>query len=410
MQYDFDVIHKRTNSNSIKWDFMYEDGVLRQRKIGDDPFAVDEPLPMWVADMDFAVPKPVVNALVACAKNGIFGYTRPTDGYYKAIIDWMWRRHGWQIDPEWILTTAGVMPAICMLIQTFSEPGDKIIVQTPVFNPIFQAIEENGRVVAYNRLLNDNGRYLMDFDDLALKAAEPDTKMLILCSPHNPVGRVWSRAELHRLGEICHQHDVLIVSDEIHADLTYSWSSFTTFGTVDAAFNDRFILCNGPSKTFNLPGLQTANTIIPNKLLRDQFLVTLQKMNQLFGFNIFGTLALQTAYEQGEEWLTQLIAYLEANYDYLQTYLAEHLPQLTAVRPDALYLIWIDCHALGLDVETRRQLFFDEAKVHLTEGSTYGIEGDGFVRLNIACPRSVLTKALTRIHHAIKNLENRNEG
>ncbi|VAW42908.1 Cystathionine beta-lyase [hydrothermal vent metagenome] len=405
MEYDFDTIHQRTNSNSIKWDFMYKNGVLQQRKTGDDPLAADSLLPMWVADMDFAIPQPVIDALTYCAKNGIFGYSRPTDGYYESIINWMWRRHDWQVERDWILTTSGVMPAICMLIQTFTEPGDKIIVQTPLFNPIFQAIEENGRVVANNRLLYDNGRYLMDFADLATKAADPYTKMIILCSPHNPVGRVWSHAELHRLGEICTQHDVLIVSDEIHADLTYSWASFTTFGVVDAAFNNRFIFCSSPSKTFNLPGLQTANTIIPNKALREQFLLTLQKMNQLFGYNIFGILALQTAYEQGQEWLTQLIAYLETNYSYLQTYLAEHLPQLTAVRPDALYLIWIDCHALELDSKSLKSLFFEEAKVYLTEGSTYGIEGNGFVRLNIACPRPILTNALERIRHAVNRLD-----
>lgn len=405
MKYDFDKIHKRSKTNAIKWDFVAEKGRFQRREAGADPLAADELLPMWLADMDFPAPKPVIDALLKRARHGIFGYTRPGDSYYQAIINWMWQRHRWKVERDWILTTSGVMPAINMLVQTFTGPGDKVIIQTPAFNPFFEAVENNGRLIAGNPLRNEAGRYLMNFDDLAAKTADPRAKMIILCSPHNPVGRVWSREELHRLGVICQQNRVLIVSDEIHSDLTYSWGTFTTFGAIDETFNDRLILCNGPSKTFNLPGLKTANTFIPNPALREQFLITLRNLNELFSVSTFGTLALQTAYEQGEEWLRQLMVYLESNYRYLQGYVAQHLPQLEVVQPEALYLIWIDCCALGLDSAALKSLFFDKAKVYLEAGSTYGAGGDGFVRLNIACPRLILATALDRIRRAVNNLE-----
>jgi cystathionine beta-lyase len=405
MQYDFDKIHERTQTNSIKWDFIYENGVFHQREGGVDPLASNALLPLWLADMDFPTSRPVIDALVKRAQHGIFGYTMPAESYYEAIVGWMRQRHGWKVERDWILTTAGVMPTISMLIQTFTEPDDKVIIQTPVFHPFYQAIEDNGRVIARNPLRYEAGRYWMDFDDLEEKSTDPRAKMIILCSPHNPVGRVWTRKELQCLGDICQRNDLLIVSDEIHNDLVYSWATFTTFGAVDEAFNDRLILCNGPSKTFNMPGLKTSITFIPSETLRQQFLVTLRKLNQLFGVSTFGALALQTAYEQGEEWLEQLLAYLEANCVFLQAYVAQHLPQLCVIHPEALYLIWIDCRALGLDPQGLKRLLYNEANVYLEQGSTYGPEGDGFVRINIACPRTILEMALARIQVAVDRLK-----
>ena len=237
----------------------------------------------------------------------------------------------------------------------------------------------------------------MDFDDLEKKAADPRTKMIILCNPHNPVGRVWSRQELTRLGEICEKHDLLVVSDEIHCDLVYSWANFTTMGSVDDRLLDRLIVCNSPSKSFNLPALKTATTIIPNPVLREGFGTILRNLEQLFSTNVFGTLALQTAYEQGAPWLGQLRKYLEANYLFLDSYITEHIPDLRLQQAEGLYLVWIDCRNLGLDEEELKRLFVDQAKVLPVQGSTYGVEGEGFIRLNIACPRVVLEEALRRI-------------
>ncbi len=402
MHYDFDKIHHRGNTNSIKWDFVNKDGVYQERTVGADPLAPDELLPLGLADMDFPLPQPITAALVKRMQHGIIGYTRPTKTYYQAIINWIQRRTGWQVQRDWILTTSGVMPTINLLIQTLTEPGDQVIIQTPVFYPFYHSVQNNGRVLIHNQLQYQAGHYSIDFDDLAIKSAHPRAKMIILCSPHNPVGRVWSRAELYRLGKICHQNDLFIVCDELHSDLTYSWAKFTTFGAVDETFNDRLILCTGPSKAFNFPGLKTSLTIIPNKALREQFTITLRNLNELFGVNTLGTLALQTAYEQGQDWLTQLMTYLAANYHYLQMYLEQHLAQLKVVEPEALFLIWIDCRALGLEATALKQLFVDEAKVYVESGSIYGAEGDGFVRINIGCPRPILETALERIRLAVE--------
>jgi cystathionine beta-lyase len=295
------------------------------------------------------------------------------------------------------------MQSINLLIQTFTQPGDQVIIQPPVFGPFGDAVQNNGRVLVHNPLRYEDGRYSMDLDDLATKAADPQARMIILCSPHNPVGRVWSRDELRRLSEICEQHDVLIVSDEIHSELVYSWATFTTLGVVNERLDDRFVLCHSASKTFNLPGLRTSLTIIPDHVLRQQFLTTMRNLNELFGVNLVGTLALQTAFEQGEDWLGQLMAYVEANYDYLQAYLKRHLPHLRVTQPEALYLIWIDCRALGLSSDALKQMFFDEARVYLESGSRFGAEGEGFVRMNIACPRSILETALERIRYAVEH-------
>jgi cystathionine beta-lyase len=397
MEFDFDRVHPRTNTRSIKWDFFYQEGQLRQRPAAFEPSAPGGLIPMWLADMDFRSPQSLIDALATRLQHGILGYTMPTASYYEAIAGWMRRRHRWQVQPAWIVTSPGVMQSISLMIQTFTRPGDGVIIQPPVFNPFATTVEYNGRVLVRNPLRLEEGRYVMDFEDLSHKAAGPEVKMIILCSPHNPVGRVWRPDELRRLGEICEANDILVVSDEIHADIVYSWGSFTTFGALGARFCDRLLLCTGASKSFNLPGLRSSITLIPNEALRRQFLLALRNLNELFGVNALGTLALEIAFQQGEAWLQQMLAYLEENYLFLQAYLEHHLPQLKIVPPEGLYLIWLDCRPLGLASADLAGWLHKEAGVLLEPGDKYGPEGEGFLRMNIACPRVTLVSALDRI-------------
>jgi cystathionine beta-lyase len=405
MKYHFDRLHPRQHTGSIKWEFIAEDGVLRERAAGPDPLAADELLPMWIADMDFPTPQPVIDALVGRLNHGIIGYTQTTDAYEETIVGWFQRRHGWRVARDWIVTTPGVMQSVSLLVQTFTRPGDGIIVQPPLFRPLSNAVTDNERLLISNPLRYQDGRYSMDLEDLSAKAADPRASMMLLCNPHNPVGRAWTRDELREVGEICKQNDILIVCDEIHGDLTYPWAKFTPFGAIDERFRGGYIVCNGASKPFNLPGLRTSLTFIPEPALRERFLITLRNLNELFCVNTLGTLALQTAYAQGEDWLHQLMAYLEANYRYLEAQMTEHLPRLKVVHPEALYLIWIDCRALGLNQKRLEALFVDQAKVYLESGTNYGSEGAGFMRMNIACPRSILETALKRIRRSIEDLE-----
>ena len=393
----FDVVHDRRGTNSIKWDFSYVDGVTNDSPTEPGNTADARPVPLSLSDMEFQTSPEIVAALERRAQHGIYGYTKPKEDYYEAITRWMASEYGWTVEPEWISITAGVMPAISMAIQAHTEPGDNIIIQPPVFYPFASVVTNNGRTLLRNSLLLEGDQYVIDFDDLEKKAAEPRTKMLIFCSPHNPVGRVWSRQELARIGDICKTHDVLIVSDEIHCDLVYSWAEFTSFGVVDDRLLDRLIVCNSPSKSFNLPALKTATTIIPNPALREGFNTIQRNLEQLFSTNLFGTTALQTAYEKGRPWLGQLKTYLEDNYLFLQSYIEEHIPGLRLQPAEGLYLVWIDCRELRLSEEDLKHLFVDQARVLPVQGSTYGAEGEGFIRLNIACPRTMLEEALNRV-------------
>ena len=397
----FDIQHDRRGTNSIKWDFSYDDGATNE--VAGEPGVgeASRPLPMSLSDMEFQPSPEIVSALEKRVQHGIYGYTKPNRDYFQAISRWIADQYDWSIEEDWIQVTSGVMPAISMAIQAHTDPGDKIVIQPPVFYPVKSVVENNGRVVLRNTLVLADGRYVMDSDDLEQKAADPDTKMIILCSPHNPVGRVWSRQELTRLGEICEQHDLLVVSDEIHCDLVYSWANFTTMGVVDDRLLDRLIVCNSPSKSFNLPALKTATAIIPNPVLREGFITIQRNLEQLFSTNVFGTLALQTAYEQGGPWLSQLKEYLEANYLFLDSYIKEHIPGLRLQQADGLYLVWIDCRDLGLGEDELKGLLVNQAKVLPVQGSTYGVEGAGFIRINIACPRSMLAEALKRIRSVV---------
>ncbi len=396
----FDVEIDRRGTNSVKWEFNQKPNDPTSVEPTDRFFGPDRMLPMWVADMDFRCPEPVIQALVERAQRGVFGYTVPTDAFYQSVVSWMRRRHRWEIDPEWICTAPGVVPALHMLVRTFVSQGDGVVIQRPVYFPFFGAIEHNRAVLVNNPLLYENDKYRMDWDNLARAVSDPSVKLAILCSPHNPVGRVWSKDELIRFGETCIKHNVLVISDEIHGDLTYPGNSFTPFATISRDFAQHSIICTAPSKTFNIAGLQTSCIIIPNDDLRARFAETLAS-NGFFGVGTFGMVALQAAYDHGEPWLTQLLDYLQGNLDYLLTYVAEHIPAIHVVRPQGTYLVWLDCRKLGLEKKQLERLMREQAKVYLDEGYIFGPEGEGFERINIACPRHLLAEALERIKRAV---------
>lgn len=401
MKYDFDREINRKGTNSVKWEFIKQGKGLHYREEPDDSSSGTRLLPMWVADMDFPCPEPVVEALVARAQHSLFGYTAPTDSYYNAIVRWMKKRHGWGIEPEWISTTPGVVPALNMLVKTYISPGEKVLIQTPVYYPFNKAVENNDGILVTNPLIYENGRYCMDFADLEQKTEDPQVKMAILCSPHNPVGRVWTRDELLRFGEICLKNNVLVVSDEIHGDLILEGYVFTPFAGISEAFAQSSITCTAPSKTFNLAGLKTSNIIIADEHLRARFKKTLER-TAMGGVGTFGVVALEAAYNHGEEWLSQVLDYITGNLEYLEKYIAEHLPQIKVVPLEGTYLVWLDCRSLGLGKLELEHMMLEEAKVYLDEGYIFGIEGEGFERINLACPRSVLVEALERIRNVIE--------
>ena len=403
MNYNFDAEVSRRNTNSVKWEFMKGDEDRPQLQHTHRFFGKNRTLPMWVADMDFISPRSVVDALTARAQHGIYGYAAPTQDFYQSVVRWMQRRHDWEIAPEWICITPGVVPALNMLVRAFVSPGDRVLIQPPVYHPFYRAIENNNAELALNPLVYEDGRYRMDIEDLEAKCSDPKVKMAILCNPHNPVGRVWTREELIQFGEICIDHGVLVVSDEIHGDLIYKGHIFTPFANANDSFSQNSIICTSPSKTFNLAGLQTSCIVIPDEDLRSSFEKVLQS-NGLSGISAFGVVAVQAAYDHGEEWLVQLLEYIEDNLKYLEQYIAEHIPQLTVVRPEGTYLVWIDCHRLRLGKWELKQFMLEEAKVYLDEGFIFGPEGEGFERINIACPRAILVEALDRIRQAVGKL------
>ncbi|WP_409292545.1 MalY/PatB family protein [Peribacillus sp. SCS-37] len=390
MKYNFDEHIPRTNTGSVKWD-------QSEQLFGDKDI-----LPMWVADMDFKVPQPVIDALKAKAEHGIFGYTGGTDSYWDAVIDWMKTRHHWNIQKEWISHAPGVVPALNIIVQAFTSPGDGIMIQSPVYHPFAKVVEMNGRELTVNPLQNEAGRYTMDFADLKEKL-KPGVKMLILCSPHNPVGRVWSEEELRELGEICLANDVLIVSDEIHADLVMPGCRHKVFASINEEFEQNSIICTAPSKTFNLAGLQTSNIIIPNAGLREKFKKCMVE-HFLGSMNTFGIAAAESAYREGADWLDQLLEYLQGNYDYIKKFLETHLNKLIVSPLEGTYLVWVDCRSLGLDAKELEQHMKKEGKVAFNHGYIFGEGGEGFLRINIACPRSIVEEGMKRLERAVNAL------
>ena len=400
--YDFDLEVPRQNTLADKWRIVQDEDDPHVRHVTDQYFGEDRTLPLWVADMDFPCPQPVVDALISRAQHGIYGYTSRDEAYDQAVVSWMHKRHNWAIDPQWISTTPGVVSALNALVRAFVAPGDKVLIQPPVYYPFYSTIKNNGAHVAKNSLLYENGQYFMDFDDLAIKVADPQVTMAILCSPHNPVGRVWTEAELLKFGEICLANDVLVVSDEIHADLTFFGSIFTPFARISEQFSRCSVVCTAPSKTFNLAGLKTSNIIIADQDIRTSFQKTLES-NGIHGLNPFGPVALKAAYNHGESWLSQVLQYIEGNYLYLEDFIARNIPEIVVVPLEGTYLVWLDCNHLGLGPKDLRRLFLDDARVCLDDGYIFGPEGNGFQRVNIACPRPILAEALERIKNSIES-------
>jgi len=404
MTFNYDEEVDRRGTSSVKWEFVHDGDQMKYGDHADPKHGSHRLLPLWVADMDFCTPPAVIEALKKRAEHGIFGYTMPSDGYYEAVTNWVSRRYGYTIEREWIVLTPGVVPAIHMMVQAFLKPGEKVLVQRPVYYPFFESIENNGGEIVSNALIYENGTYRMDFDDLAEKTADPAVKIVIFCSPHNPVGRVWTEDEVTRFGTICLENDVLVISDEIHCDLIYRGHTFTSFAKISEAFARRSIICTAPSKTFNLAGLKTSNIIIPNEDLRERFAHVL-KRNAIKGVNTFGMVATEAAYNHGETWLGATMDYVEANYRYMAAYIDKHLPQIKVIPPEGTYLVWIDCRELGLEPAARKALMMEDARLFLDEGELFGTEGEGFERINIACPRTILEEALERIKTTVARLK-----
>lgn len=390
VKYNFNEVIDRKNTYSEKWD-----GVSHL-------FQKPDLLPLWVADMDFRSPQPIIDAIIRRAEHGIYGYSITPPEYYDATINWYKRRHGWILDKKWFFYTPGVIPAINFTIQAFSEPRDKVILQNPAYPPFFFAIKNNERRKSLNSLSLNNGRYTMDFDDLEKKVKDPLAKILILCNPHNPTGRVWTREELTRVGEICLENNILVLADEIHCDLIYPGHKHAPFASISDEFAQNSITCTSISKTFNLPGLKLSNIFIPNPNLRVKFNNIIQGTG-VKEPNCFTSTALIAAYDKCEDWLDELMIYVKNNLEFLKAFVKENIPGVKVTEPEGTYLVWLDFRELIPDSKELTRILFDVAKVALFEGFLFGKGGSGFERLNLACPRSILEEALERIAEAVKS-------
>ena len=387
MTYDFNVPLDRRNTCSLKWD--YCERVLNEPDV----------IPLWVADMDFPAPPPVVEALKARAAHPAYGYPMVPESFWAAIIHWLKARHGWEVNREWLIRGPGVVPSLNFCVRALTQPEDGVVVQTPVYFPFFSAIEKNGRRLIRNSLRYESGRWTMDFDDLARKL-DDGARLLILCTPHNPVGRVWTREELTEVGRLCRQRDVLVVSDEIHADVVFKPHIHIPFAALSPSLAERTVTCWAPSKAFNLPGLNTSFVVAENRKLLDFYRLESQRAGFEMG-NIFGLTALEAAYTHGAVWLDEAVAYIAANADFTADFVRTRLPVLDFIRPEGTFLALLDCRRLGLDVKALEEFFVHRAKVYFNDGARFGEEAAGFVRINLACPRTRLAEALERIAHAV---------
>ena len=416
--YNFDKITNRKGTNCLKYDFAVERG---------KPADV---LPLWVADMDFPVSEEITKSLHAAVEHGIYGYSQPKDAYYNAVMNWMERNHNWKTEREWIVKTPGVVFALGAAVKAFTDPGDAILIQNPVYYPFTNIIRDNDRRVVDNTLVyhpvtertvvsattddaseqqihnvgTASPAYQIDFEDFERKIEQEHVKLFILCNPHNPVGRVWTVEELQQLGEICLRHHVIVVSDEIHNDFVYPGYEHTVFANVDPRFAEFTVTCTAPSKTFNLAGLQISNIFIPNEKLRKAFQTEIDKT----GYdepNALGIVACEAAYRAGEDWLDQLRAYLLENLNFLRNFLQEKIPQIHLVEPEGTYLVWLDCSELGITGKELDQFIVDKAGLWLDGGSMFGPSGAAFQRVNIACPRATLQLALDKLKTAIDGLK-----
>ena len=389
MKYDFDEIVNRRGTNSVKWDEAKEEGVI----------------PMWVADMDFKAAPCILEALKKRVDHGVFGYTIVPDSYYESIISWFERRHQWHIERDWIIYTSGVVPAISAIIKALTEPGDKVLVQTPVYNCFFSSIRNNGCTIAENALVRKGNSYEIDFDDFERQAADEKTKVFLLCNPHNPAGRVWKPEELSRMNDICLRHGVKVIADEIHCELVMLGHVFTPFAAVSKACQDNCITTNSPTKSFNIAGLQIANIITSNAEDRQKIDRAIN-INEVCDVNPFGVIALQAAYNEGEDWIDQLNVYLWENYQALKTFFKDNLPQLEVIDLEGTYLVWVNVRTTGMTGNELTDKLLKEGKVFVNRGTMYGkTTGADYIRINIAMPRSLMLEGLKRMKDVIdKNI------
>lgn len=387
----FDEIIDRVGTNSVKWDF--------REKI----FGTDDVIPLWVADMDFPCPPQVVEALVNRAKHPIYGYPGDSEAMYEAAKGWINRRFGTDVQKEWMVPVPGVVPGIRMAIEAFTKPGDKVIIQPPVYPPFFATSEDVGRRIVENPLKMIDGKYTMDFEDLR-KKIDGRTKLLVLCSPHNPIGRVWSKEELTTLGKICVEHNIIIIADEIHSDLVFEKGAHIPFYTISEELANQSITFISGSKTFNIAGLFSSLMISKNPGLRNEFKAAISKAGHTH-LNLFGIEAMTAAYNHGDDWLDELLVYLKGNAEFIQEYLTINIPEIKVSVPEATYLAWLDFRELGLYGQNLRHFLIEDAKLGLNDGFNFGKQGDGFARLNFGCPRSVLKEGLERLATAVSHLK-----
>ncbi len=390
---DFDTVIDRKNTNSLKYDFAARRG------------KPEDIMPLWVADMDFRVSQKILDAIHARVEHGIFGYSEVQEGYFEALQQWMKEKHGWKIERRWLVKTPGVVFAIAMAVQAYTKPGDAVLIQKPVYYPFGEVIEDNHRKLVDNTLvLGADGAYHMDLEDFEQKVVEHQVKLFLLCNPHNPVGRVWTEEELKSIGEICSKHDVIVVSDEIHMDFVFEGHHHQVFADLCEEFGNRTITCTSPSKTFNLAGLQVSNILISNQKLRQQF----RKQIDAAGYsqlNTLGLTACEAAYRYGAEWHEELMKYLSDNIRYLREFLKSNLPKIKLIEPEGTYLAWLDFRDLVMTEEEREDLIVRKAGLWLDSGVMFGPAGEGFERINVACPRAILVKALWKLENAILEIK-----
>jgi cystathionine beta-lyase len=386
MNYSFDEIIDREGTACVKWD-------LRDKVFGNP-----DVLPMWVADMDFKTPDFITNAIIQRASHPVYGYSYRTEGYYTSIINWMKSHHGWTIERDWILFSPGVVPVLFMATLAFTEPGDKVLIQTPVYPPFFDAVQKNDRQLVFNPLILKNNRYEIDFEDLDQKL--PLVKMMIISNPHNPVGRVWTKDELLEIGRLCLKHKVLLISDEIHCDLVFNAYKHISTASLSPEISDNTITCIASSKTFNTAGLSTSNVVASNKVLREKLDKVIQSVHIDSG-NLFGSVASEAAYTHGEEWHKLLIGYLESNVNIIRSFLTEKLPAIKLIEPEGTYLLWLDFREVGMSQPELVSFLIHKARLGLNDGTAFGTDGTGFMRINIGCPKSMLLEGLHRLEAAL---------
>lgn len=389
MKYDFDQVIDRSKNRAAKYD-------ERIKKFG-----TNEVIPLWVADMDFKTAQPIVDAVKKKAEEGIWGYTSRPDSYFDAICGWQKRRNGWDIDKTLVSWSLGVVPAMAAIIKLFSSPGDKIMIQTPVYSEFYEVTEGWGRVVVENQLVEKDGCWTIDFEAFEKKAKE--VKIFLLCSPHNPLGIVWTREQLKRMTDICIANHVLLVSDEIHSDLVFHGKKHIPTAMVSQEASKKIISLISGTKTFNMAGLQASTTVFPNEEFKKRFDEFWMNMD-IHRNNAFSSVAMEAAFNKGEEWLDQLLEYLSGNFDYVKGFCEEQIPQIKVNIPDATYLMWMDCRGLGLDNDALRRFMIEKAGLGLNEGRTFGRSLTGYMRLNAACPRSVLRQAMKQLKEAVDHL------